>query len=123
LCLYNILGGRRKTALKLDDITLVTRFIINFAEEHALVLPGRVPGFKRDDIRILPSSENKSSIWRKYKAAMKPGDRVVGCSTFRKLWKQLLPFIVVAKPRADVCWECQKNNNFILRLVYIFNLL
>ena len=45
-------------------------FITNYAEQHALVLPGRVPGFKRSDIRLLPSSETKASVWRLYKAAM-----------------------------------------------------
>jgi hypothetical protein len=94
---------------------MVTRFILNLAEEQALILPGRIPGYKRDDIKLLPSCETKASIWRRYKAASTAEQRVVGLSTFRKIWKQLLPFVIVAKPRADVCWECQKNNNFILR--------
>jgi len=45
-------------------------FVTNFAEQHALLLPGRVPGFKRSDIRLLPSHETKASIWRKYETAM-----------------------------------------------------
>ena len=30
-----------------------------FAEENALLLPGRIPGYKRDDIKLLPSSRSK----------------------------------------------------------------
>lgn len=65
-------GGRRSNtrSLSYDDIKAVVTFISNFAEEHALVLPGRVPGFKRADVKLLPSSETKSSVWRKYKSSV-----------------------------------------------------
>ena len=65
-------GGRRSTPRNLSfyDITAVVSFITNFAEQHALVLPGRVPGFKRADVRLLPSNETKASVWRRYKSAM-----------------------------------------------------
>jgi len=65
-------GGRKSNSrsLSFEDVKAVVAFITNFAEEHALVLPGRVPGFKRSDIRLLPSSETKASVWRLYKAAM-----------------------------------------------------
>lgn len=65
-------GGRRAntTSLSYDDLKAVVTFISNFAEEHALVLPGRVPGFKRADIKLLPSSETKASVWRKYKSSV-----------------------------------------------------
>ena len=44
-------GGRVECdrTLSYDDILRVKTFIINYAEEHALVLPGRVPGYKRGD--------------------------------------------------------------------------
>ena len=65
-------GGRKSNirSLSFDDIKAVVAFIMNFAEQHALHLPGRVPGFKRSDIRLLPSNETKASIWRKYQTAM-----------------------------------------------------
>ena len=61
-------GGRIESGrvLTYDDTTRIFQFIQNFAEEHALVLPGRVPGFKRSDIRLLPSTNSKASIWRDY---------------------------------------------------------
>jgi hypothetical protein len=65
-------GGRieNERLLSFEDVKRVVSFLNNFAEAHAMVLPGRVPGFKRDDIKLLPSHETRMSVWRKYKAAM-----------------------------------------------------
>lgn len=57
--------------LTFEDVTRVVQYITNYAEANALVLPGRVPGFKRDDIKLLPSSETRASIWRTYHSIMK----------------------------------------------------
>ena len=40
-------------------ITNVTKFLKNYTEENAILLPGRIPGYKRDDIKLLPSSCSK----------------------------------------------------------------
>ena len=45
-------------------------FISNYADDHGLHLPGRVPGFKRDDIKLLPSSETKVAVFNAYCMAM-----------------------------------------------------
>lgn len=34
-------------------------------------------------------------------------------STFRRLWLDLLPYIVVSRPATDLCWTCQRLNNLI----------
>ena len=62
-------GGRTKTALTLEDVKHVTEFLLNFADQHGLVLPGRVPGFARDNLRILPSHFTRKAIWQLYDAA------------------------------------------------------
>ncbi|WP_419615536.1 hypothetical protein, partial [Thiolapillus sp.] len=99
-----------------NDTARVVRFIKNYAEDHAVCLPGRVPGFKREDIRLLPSSSPKSCIYRLYaEHATANGYRQVGKSTFGKLWGELCPFIVVARPMTDLCWRCQRNNTRIYR--------
>ena len=53
-----------------DDHKRATTFVSNYAEDHALVLPGRVPAFKRDDIRLMPSSETKVKVFKAYSLAM-----------------------------------------------------
>ena len=35
------------------------QFLKSYTEENAILLPGRIPGYKRDDIKLLPSSCSK----------------------------------------------------------------
>jgi len=41
------------------DISNLVKFVQNYAEQHAILLPGRIPGYKRDDLKLLPSSDSK----------------------------------------------------------------
>ena len=41
------------------EITNMVRFLGNYAEENAILLPGHVPNYKKDDIKLLPSSRSK----------------------------------------------------------------
>ena len=80
------------------------------------MLPGRIPGYKRFDIKLLPSNYTKASVWRLYTAAMETaGERAVKVDSFRKLWRTLVPYIVKTRPMTDLCWICQKNNSAIYR--------
>ncbi len=54
-----------------DDICRVVSFIVNFAELHRLDLPVRVPGYKRFDIKLLPSHYTKPTVFRAYEHAVK----------------------------------------------------
>ena len=102
---------------KLSDIKLVVHYILNYAEAHAILLPGRVPGFKRDDIQLLPSAVTKREVWIAYCEAMAQceGAAVVCYLLFGQLWRQLTPQVVVSKPMSDLCWTCQKNSSLIMR--------
>ena len=48
-----------KHALKLEEVKNLVTFISNYAEKHAILLTGRIPGYKQDDIQLLPSSTTK----------------------------------------------------------------
>ena len=48
-----------KHALNFDEIKNLVTFLHNYAEKNAILLPGRIPGYKRDDIQLLPSSTTK----------------------------------------------------------------
>ena len=37
----------------------VKNFLTNYVEENTVLLPGRIPGFKNDDIKLLSSSDTK----------------------------------------------------------------
>lgn len=67
-------GGRRQNtkAFSNTDVWRIVNFISSYAEDHGVVIPGRVAGVKCDDtrVRLLPSKENRSRIWRQYKQTM-----------------------------------------------------
>lgn len=45
--------------LSYTEISNLLKFIQNYAEQHAILLPGRIPGYKRDDLKLLPCSDTK----------------------------------------------------------------
>ena len=57
-------GGRQnnKHSLSFNDTQTVVTFICNYAEAHAVSLPGRIPGFMNFNIRLLPSSTTKKDV-------------------------------------------------------------
>lgn len=106
-----------KHALSFSSTEYVVRFLFTYAEQHALLLPGRVPGYSRSDIQLLPSSVSKRAVWRVYHEAAEAVDEIhpVAYTTFCLLWRTLVPSIVVMKPRSDLCWQCQQNSIAIMR--------
>ena len=78
---------------RLSDIKGVVRFILQYAEDHAILLPGRIPGYKRDDLQLLPSSTTKRQVWEAYhQAATISGSmKAISYSLFCELWKSLTP--------------------------------
>ena len=101
----------------LSDIQQFVQFVWRYAEENAILLPGRIPGYKRDDIQLLPSSTTKHNIWELYHrtASELEGARAVCYSLFCRLWQQLTPQVVVTKPMSDLCWTFQQNSTLIMR--------
>lgn len=78
---------RPHNALTFEQRLDVVRFISNFAEQHA-VLPGRIPGYARDDLKLLPTSCTKVSVYRLYMEACRVGrnEHLVCQSAFLQLW-------------------------------------
>ena len=88
----------------------------NLPDSNAMLLPGRVPGYKDTDVKLLPSSTTKHTIWEQYiQAAATTLMRAVAYSTFTHLWRQLLPNVIAMKPMSDLCWVCQQNSTVIMR--------
>lgn len=48
-------GRAPSHSLAPDDCQAVISFIVNYAEVNAILLPGRIPGYKQDDLKLLPS--------------------------------------------------------------------
>ena len=110
------MGRVAPNALVEKDVRQMVSFIVQYAETNAILLPGRVPGYKRDDIQLLPSTTTKRAVWRQYQETCESlSVRAAGYSTFCKLWRHFLPHVVVARPMTDLCWTCQQNSTAIVR--------
>ena len=72
-----------------------------------------------DWLQVLPICLTKEQLWREYSASSATGQSVVQLTSFRLLWHQLVPHVVIDKPKSDLCWVCQRNNAHILRAVNI----
>ena len=101
----------------LSNIQQFVQFVLRYAEENTILFPGRIPGYKRDDVQLLPSSTTKHNIWELYHrtASESEGARAVCYSLFCRLWQQLTPQVVVTKPMSDLCWTFQQNSTLIMR--------
>ena len=114
-------GNSRKTpsnTLSFKSVEYILCFLHSLVDQQGILLPGRVSGYKRDDLKLLPSSLSKKEIWRKYcesMATMQGEVKQVYYITFCHLWKELTPQIVVMKPMTDLCWTCQKNNAAVIK--------
>ena len=103
-------------SLTFDDVSNVVSFIRNYAEVHAILLPGRIPGYKRSDLQLLPCSTTKHSVWEEYSAACELCPRhAVAYSTFCRVWRKLLPMILPTRPRTDLCGVCHSMAGLLTR--------
>ena len=53
-------GQKPLNTLPFIDIRRIVVFLANYAEENAILLPGRVPSYKRIDMQLFPSSTTKT---------------------------------------------------------------
>ena len=104
-------------ALGYDDTKNVISFLNSYAEDNAIQLPGRIPGYKRTDLKLLPCSTTRRSVWVQYRSSttMMPNIRAVAYTTFCYLWRSLTPNILPTRPMTDLCALCHKNAGLIMR--------
>jgi len=94
----------------------------NHTEANVILLPGKIPGYKRDDFKLLPYDTSKKvsvltwtyavyitvllylkDTWKIYKTCCEQTNfRVLVYSTFCSHWRQLLPHVVITKPQVFV---------------------
>lgn len=58
-----------ENTLPQSTIKDVHSFVANYVEENVISLPRRIPRFKSDDGKVLPSSETKIGVWCVYETA------------------------------------------------------
>ena len=104
------------SAFSAATIEPVAKFIMNVIDDKALLPQGRVPGFKRIDVKLLPSSMTKSRLCKSYQSACAAKrTRICWLLKVLWLWSQLCLFIIMMRPASDLCWTSQKNKNQTLK--------
>ena len=94
-----------------DELKAIVSFLVNYAEENAILLPGRIPGFKQLDLQLLPTETTWKSVWMAYmKACATLTFRVAAYPSFCKIWNKYTPHIMITTPKTDLCWTCQQNS-------------
>ena len=94
-----------------EELKCVVSFLQNYAEQNAVLLPGRIPGFKRTDLQLLPTETTKRAVWNAYmQSCATLTYRMAMYMTFTAIWRRYLPHIVITKPKTDLCWTCQQNS-------------
>lgn len=99
-----------KHAMNPEQTREIVSFLKRYAELNAIYLTGRYPNQKNFNVKLLPSSDNKAVMYRKYldacNAAQKPA---AGLSTFKSTWIAFCSDITTMKPKNDLCETCQRN--------------
>ena len=92
-------------------------FIRNYAEVHAILLPGRIPGLKDyEKTKLLPCNTSKRQLYLEYAESCKAMSvRACAETTFLELWRRYLPYIRRGKPMTDLCITCKENSARIIR--------
>ena len=99
-----------------STIVDIKAFISNYVEENGVLLPGRIPGYKNDDIKLLSSCESKMGVWKCYTKSCEAAGKTSVCySKFVDVWKDFFPNVVVAKPITDLCAAYQENTTKLQR--------
>ena len=94
-----------------NELKNIVMFLQNYAETNAILLPGRIPGYKRSDVQLLPTHLTKKEVWMDYvKATASLTFRLAGYQSFCDIWRKYLPQILITKPRSDLCFSCQQNS-------------
>ena len=57
--LHGNIKRQPSNTLTCQETDTAVRFIKSYARANSILLPGRIPGYKRDDLQLLPSSTTK----------------------------------------------------------------
>ena len=49
----------------------------NYSDDNAILLPGRIPGYKSSNVQLLPSNTTKIAVWSAYQV----NGQLLLCST------------------------------------------
>lgn len=100
-------GGRCKRSYKVtpfEESEKAFKFIQNYADNHALFLPGRQSTQYRI-CKLLPTNESKKSVYELYCANT---ETPLSYWLFRRLWRECCNDVIISRPKSDLCVLCSK---------------
>ena len=87
-------------------------FTHNLPDSNAMLLSGRIPGYKEADVKLLASTIIKHTIWELYlQAAATTSMRAVA---YPSPSLSSGGSVVVMKPMKDLCQICQQNSGAVM---------
>ncbi len=93
-----------------DEIGTVGNYVITcclfFIDANAMLLPGRIPGYESSDVKLLPSHTTKHAVGN---CTYSLQQVAYSYSMFTQLWRQLLPHILVMKPKIVTSVDMSKK--------------
>ena len=105
--------------INMEQVKSAVQFIVNFAEDHGINLPGRTPYTKDYDVKLLPTHVTKSSVYQHFESISKARlaiwhppmaiTNIMSYTTFCRILNSLVAFIKTMLPKSDLCWTCQQN--------------
>ena len=109
--------GRKPAIALTHDLSRVIAFIKNYAEVHAILLAGQIPGLKDyDETKLLPCNTSKRQLYLEYAESCKAMSISACAETiFLELCRHYLPYIRRGKPMTDLCITCKENSARIIR--------
>lgn len=104
-------GKLAKNVTSFSRSEFVVRFLQNFAEQNAILLPGRASTIYNASLKLLPSNETKLSVYNKYLASFteEVTEKPVSSKVFSNIWRETCRDVVIMRPRSDLCNTCQKH--------------
>ncbi len=101
----------KRVEINYDLACEIYNFLKNYADIHGLPLPDWNFNKIFMPIVFLPTSYSYLSVYRDYVQAYKnkygEEKRVIAESTFRKIWKVLIPLLQFMSSKSDLCENCE----------------
>ena len=67
----------------------IKSFIISYGQDNALPLPGRIPGYREENIQLISTSDSKKNVWKTHTNLCESNEeRTVSYSHIFELWEQ-----------------------------------
>src|SRR2546421_11735047 len=91
--------------IDINVATAIKNFLLNYAEVHGLPSPVRNVNRVTLSIIFLPAEMSYRSVHRDFLAGLEDNSKLrnLKYDAFRKLWRQLTPYIQIMSPRTDLC--------------------